>query len=73
MDEYTTNGFNAFHDVISANHGEWRRWFYRGHSSTKYELVPKAGRPPFTGTNDLKLLDAWKRHAVPTWTRARSP
>src|SRR5262249_40312482 len=56
-----------FHQVIRKNHDEWEHWFYRGHSSERYKLVPKAGRAPFlaSATDDSRILEAWKRHSVP--------
>src|SRR4051794_7362217 len=65
MDELRVSGLSEFHEVITQNHGEWRRWFYRGHANPKYELVPSAGRPPLADKDDRRILEAWKRHALP--------
>jgi hypothetical protein len=64
MTEFQVDSFSAFHDVIRQNHAEWRRWFYRGHASPKYQLLPRAGRPPYSNIDDQRMLEAWKRHAV---------
>jgi len=65
MDELRVGSFKEFHDLISLHHDEWFRWYYRGHTSTAYKLVPKVGRPPFAGRIDDRMMFArWRRHAV---------
>ena len=41
-----------------------RGWIFRGQADQSYRLVPKAGRAPFQGMNDLDLFDGWRRKAV---------
>lgn len=65
MNEARIGSFKEFHDVVSRHHEEWRCWYYRGHVSTAYKLVPKVGRPPFAGkTDDRLMFERWKRHAI---------
>lgn len=40
------------------------RWVFRGHSSVDWTLVPKAGRAPFAGVDEVAVLESWKRRAV---------
>lgn len=40
------------------------RWVFRGHTNPDWELVPKSGREPYSSSDDLSLLKAWKRRAV---------
>ena len=37
---------------------------FRGHADPSWELVPKAGRTPFSQADDIKILASWKRRAV---------
>lgn len=40
-------------------------WFkFRGQSESSWELIPKAGRPPFTNVNDKDAFGHWKRRAI---------
>ena len=39
-------------------------WIYRGQSDPTWELLPKAGRPPFSGGDDLRYFEGWKRRAA---------
>lgn len=39
-------------------------WIYRGQSDPSWELKPKAGRPPFSGKDDLRYFEGWKRRAA---------
>jgi hypothetical protein len=57
------NCFHELHDVL----GDYRNdtvWVFRGQSNADWNLVPKAGRPPYNTSNDLEMFDAWKRRAV---------
>jgi hypothetical protein len=45
---------------------------YRGHASTEWPLLPKAGRVPFSTLDDRAYLEAWKRRAVPFVTGSPS-
>jgi hypothetical protein len=38
-------------------------WIFRGHADAGWELVPKAGRPPYIGHEET-LFESWKRRAV---------
>src|SRR5262245_8012701 len=64
MNEERVNSFAKFHEVVSRNHAEWHRWYYRGHTSPTYRLVPKAGRKEFAHLPDKKMFQSWKLHAV---------
>lgn len=65
MDEFRIGSFKEFHDIVARHHDEWLRWYYRGHTSTAYRLVPKVGRPPFGGRiDDRMMFGRWKRHAI---------
>ena len=39
-------------------------WIYRGQGNPDWPLVPSAGRPPFSGRDDLKYFEGWKRRAA---------
>jgi hypothetical protein len=39
------------------------RYQFRGQSNSKWPLIPKAGRPPFSKRNDKELFNQWKRRA----------
>ncbi len=60
--EYEVGSFKQFHAVLS----EFRdtRWYFRGHASLDWDLVPKAGRPPFDQIDDRGNLEVWKRRAA---------
>ncbi len=56
------SSFSELHDALE----RYRRgrYLFRGHSSVEWRLLPKAGRPPFTGTSDAQIFKAWKRRAI---------
>lgn len=42
------------------------RWLFRGHGSTDWKLIPKAGRITWPANdNDLTYFAAWRRRAIP--------
>src|SRR5437773_177729 len=63
MEEIEIGSFREFHDVTTAHHGEWWRWYYRGHCRPEYVLRPKAGREPFATADDERMFKSWKLHA----------
>lgn len=37
---------------------------FRGQARADWDVIPKAGRPPYSSANDLMSLEAWKRRAA---------
>jgi hypothetical protein len=63
MNEFHINNFLELHTAF----GRYRRdhrWFFRGHSSPQWRLIPKVGRPPFWGHDERRLFEGWKRRAI---------
>jgi hypothetical protein len=63
MKEIEIKSIEDFHKRIE----KYRKtsWFkFRGQSDVEWELVPKAGRKPFTNVCDLSLFTHWKRRAI---------
>lgn len=63
MKETRIKSFTEFHQALEP-YQKSNRWLFRGHSNPDWELIPKAGRPPFIGSNDEVNFDAWLRRAV---------
>lgn len=63
MQEYTVSSFPELHEVLS-NYRKSNRWVFRGHVDPSWKLVPKAGREPYSTTDDLSIFKAWKRRAI---------
>ena len=63
MREFNVTNFNELHDVL-AQYRENKGWLFRGHSDSSWKLLPKVGRPPYTGTDDRRVFEAWKRRAI---------
>jgi hypothetical protein len=40
------------------------RRFWRGQASIAWPVMPRVGRPPFTGVDDRGVLESWKRRAI---------
>jgi len=40
-------------------------WYFRGQANDSWPLLPKAGRNPFAGVDDLKRFKVWLEQAVP--------
>ena len=53
-------GFAELHARLS-KFGEG--WIFRGHADARWELRPKAGRPPFINRED-RLFESWKLRAT---------
>lgn len=60
---YHVKSFEELHQVLS-NFRRDGRWVFRGQSNPEWELVPKAGRPPYDSSNDQRAFTAWKRRAA---------
>lgn len=55
--------FAELHAAISG----YRRqgvWVFRGHGQPEWQLIPKAGRRPYSAGNDEQYFIEWKRRAV---------
>ncbi len=63
MRESRVHSFSEFHQVLTPYRND-TAWVFRGHSRTDWELVPKAGRLPYSACNDLEMFEHWKRRAV---------
>ncbi len=57
------HNFKELHDSLSRYRGS-NLWIFRGHADPTWELIPKAGRPPFDSWEDDEYFRAWKRRAV---------
>lgn len=57
------NSFETLHKVISKYRTD-KQWVFRGHAASDWKLLPKAGRPPFEGVNDVTVFETWKRQAI---------
>jgi hypothetical protein len=63
MKEIDIKSINDFHKIIE----KYRKssWFkFRGQSDIDWELIPKAGRKPYSNISDLSLFRQWKRRAM---------
>ena len=63
MREHRINSFGALHTVLQ-RFKKSNKWVFRGHVDPSWELLPKAGRLPYSDSDDLNILDSWKRRAV---------
>lgn len=65
MTEVEISSLQAMQSYIAANHhAQWRHWKYRGHSSTRYRLVPKVGRDARMASLEREMFKSWKQHAL---------
>ena len=60
IDAGAVASFAALHARLSRFGKEW---IFRGHADSGWELVPKAGRKPYTG-HEQALFGSWKRRAI---------
>lgn len=63
MKEIEIKSIEDFHKRIE----KYRKtsWFkFRGQSDVDWDLIPKAGRKPYTNVSDLSLFIHWKRRAI---------
>ena len=63
MKEYYVDNFAELHDVL-APFRKSNRWVFRGQVDPEWNLLPRAGRTPYNETDDLAILEAWKRRAI---------
>lgn len=63
MEEYRVKSFAELHEALG-NHRRDAGWIYRGHADPDWELVPRAGRPPFAGRADEIFFRRWKAEAI---------
>ena len=63
MAEYRVKSFAELHDALD-NHRRDAGWIYRGHADPDWELVPRAGRPPFAGRADEVFFRRWRETAA---------
>lgn len=63
MEQVRVRSFSELHEALSKYRKD-NRWVFRGHGDVSWELIPKAGRKPYSEKNDLDYFDAWKRRAV---------
>ncbi|CAH7402268.1 FRG domain-containing protein [Vibrio chagasii] len=63
MEQVRVKSFSELHEALSKYRKD-NRWVFRGHGDVSWELIPKAGRKPYSEKNDLDYFDAWKRRAV---------
>jgi len=62
MKEITINSITDFHKRLDI-YRKSSRFKFRGQSDLSWELIPKAGRPPFTNVSDFEFFKHWKRRA----------
>ncbi|RZI40510.1 FRG domain-containing protein [Herbaspirillum sp. HC18] len=63
MAELKIDSFPKLHAALEKYRAD-KRWLFRGHASSKWQLIPKVGRPPYAGVDDQTVLESWKRQAV---------
>jgi hypothetical protein len=64
MDKKSGGGAVASFSELHARLSRYGKgWIFRGHADAGWELVPKAGRPPYIGHEET-LFESWKRRAV---------
>jgi hypothetical protein len=55
--------FHELHDVFT-RHRKSTQWIFRGQSNPEWPLTPKAGRSPYSHSDDYEFFEAWKRRAI---------
>jgi hypothetical protein len=63
MREYKVSNFYDLHKVFSI-YRKNNSWLFRGHSNPEWRLTPKAGREPYSSSNDIEAFKSWRRRAV---------
>lgn len=63
MEQLTATNFASLHTILCEFRKD-KRWVFRGHSDSGWELVPKSGRFPFSTFDDRQIFESWKRRAV---------
>ncbi|UPW17793.1 FRG domain-containing protein [Agarivorans sp. TSD2052] len=69
MKIHNVSSFSELHEILSV-YRKSNRWVFRGHADPHWVLTPKAGREPYNKSDDLTILQAWKRRAVEYVTNA---
>ena len=67
MKKYTVTSFDEFHEVIKQF--DQSRFIFRGHGDSKWDLLPKIGRPEYhkhlsKALSEKFILGAWKRYSI---------
>lgn len=55
--------FKELHELLHRFRKD-NRYLFRGHSDSKWELKPKAGRKPYSEKKDENYFEQWKRRAI---------
>lgn len=63
MTDIIIDSFDALHAALNKYRSD-KRWYFRGHASMDWSLLPKVGRPPFLGVDETAVFEAWKRQAI---------
>ena len=63
MKTQKVQNFHEFHDVLSEYRKD-NRWMFRGQSNPDWPIMPKAGRDPYSSSDDETMFEAWKRRAT---------
>lgn len=63
MIEYKIQDINDLHNRFET-YRKSSTYKFRGQSDSEWELLPKAGRKPFTNVDDFEIFSHWKRRAV---------
>ena len=63
MKEIRIRSFIELHQALQA-YQKSNLWLFRGQTNPDWDLVPKAGRPPFIDTDDEIAFEAWSRRSV---------
>lgn len=57
------SSFEQLHAAFESFRSD-KRWLFRGHAHTDWQLLPKAGRKPYRTVDDQVVFHSWRRQAV---------
>lgn len=63
MTEIIVDSFETLHSALVKYRSD-KRWYFRGHGSADWSLIPKVGRPPYLGVDETSVFEAWRRQAI---------
>jgi hypothetical protein len=63
MKEYYVKNFEQLHKCL-LQYRQKKVWIFRGHANKDWSLVPKIGRSPYSGVDEIQIFESWKRRAI---------